>query len=100
MIQTLTHCREGLPIEYDEENDSLIYKDNHIPYTDLKEAYDSGYDRVQLTEKLTYRYVSGLCIYGCLELQEIEVKKLINKIEKWKQSTKLATSTTETKKQN
>lgn len=97
MIQVLTHCREGLPIEYDEENDNLVYKENHISYKDLKEAYDSGYDRVQLTEKLTYRYVSGLCIYGCLELQEENVKKIIKTIEKWKQSTKLATSMTETK---
>lgn len=79
-MKTLDYCDKGIPIFYDEEEENVIYKDNSVPYKDLKAAYDSGYDSIQLKPDLFFRKYSGIYEFGCLHLSEIKVQQLIKKV--------------------
>ena len=81
---TLDYSQEGLPMEYDEVADELIYKDNRVPFQLLKEAVESGLSSYPLTKNLDYTTTSGFVTLGCLELTKIKFNQLYKQV--WKLS--------------
>lgn len=79
----LAHSKEGLPIELDEVTSEIIYKDTKVSFYVIKEAFESGMDRVQLTDKLELTIKNNFVTFGCLTLEENNVKHLIKLV--WKQ---------------
>jgi len=79
---TLEYSDEGLPIEFDEVTSEISYKGTTVPFLVIKEAIESGVDRVQLTEKLDLTIKNGFVTFGCLTLEENKVKHLIKLL--WK----------------
>jgi hypothetical protein len=79
----LAHSAEGLPIELDEATSEVIYKDTRVSFYVIKDAFESGMDRVQLTEKLDLTIKNNFVTFGCLTLTENQVKHLIKL--SWKQ---------------
>ncbi len=83
MITIIDYCNHGLPIQLDDNTQEIIYKDNKVLFSLIKKCYESGRDKVQLTEDLIYRKYDGLIEFGCLILTEEKVKQLIKIV--WKQ---------------
>jgi len=79
----LDYSSEGLPIEFDEVTSEIIYKGTKVPFFIIKEAVESGLDRVQLTENLDLTIKNNFVTFGCLTLSETKVKQLIKLL--WKQ---------------
>lgn len=79
----LATSNEGLPIELDEATSIISYKGTKVPFYDIKEAFESGMDKVQLTETLEYTIKNNFVTFGCLTLTENQVKQLIKLA--WKQ---------------
>lgn len=80
----LDYSQEGLPMEYDEVTDELIYKDTKISFQLLKKAVDSGLNSYPLTKNLDYITTSGFVTFGCLELTKIKFNQLYKQV--WKLS--------------
>lgn len=78
----IDQCRDGLPIFLDKEKKEIVYKDNHVSCQDIRDAYESGFDRVQLGPDLYFRNYNGICEFGCLVMQEERVQQLIKIV--WK----------------
>jgi hypothetical protein len=79
----LAHSKEGLPIELDEVTSEITYKDTKVSFYAIKDAYESGLDRVQLTDSLDMTIKNNFVTFGCLTLTENQVKHLIKL--SWKQ---------------
>ena len=79
----LTYSDEGLPIELDENNSLIMYKDTSVSFYIIKKAFESDLDRVQLTNTLELTKKNGFVTLGCLTLTENKVKQLIKLV--WKQ---------------
>jgi len=79
----LTYSVEGLPIELDVASREVKYKDTVVSYDLIKEAFESGRDRVQLTENLDLTINNNFVTFGCLTLTVKQVKQLISI--SWKQ---------------
>lgn len=79
----LEHSKEGLPIIYNEATGNIEYKDTKVSFLLIKEAFESGMDRVQLTEKLELTIIEEFCTFGCLTLTKTKVNQLIKLL--WKQ---------------
>jgi hypothetical protein len=82
MLILLDYCNKNLPIYLDEETECIVYKEHSINYKSIKEAYESGYDRISMTPNLVYRRKDGYCTWACLELTELKTQQLIKKT--WK----------------
>lgn len=78
----LDYSKEGLPIELDLTTKEVIYKKHKVLFDDIKLAYESGRDKVQLTETLSFFRSHNLIEFGCLTLTETEFKKLLLKAQK------------------
>lgn len=72
---------EGIPIFYNEEKGEVIYKNNKIPFIDVKNAVESKLDRVSLTNNLTVHKQSCYVEFGCLQMHIDRVKSLIKQYE-------------------
>lgn len=83
MVTVIDYCSKGLPIELDDDTQEIIYKDNKVLFSHIKQCYESGRTKIQLTENLIYRKYDGLIEFGCLIITEEKVKQLIKKV--WKQ---------------
>jgi hypothetical protein len=79
----LAHSKEGLPIELDESTSEISYKDTKVSFYVLKDAFESGLDRVQITDSLDMTIKNNFVTFGCLTLTENQVKQLIKL--SWKQ---------------
>jgi hypothetical protein len=82
-MKILDYCQEGLPIFIDEDDEIIVYKDNRISFYKIKDAVESGLDRVELTENLIYSRNEGFTNFGCLTLTNEKVNNLIQTV--WKQ---------------
>jgi len=82
-VMILDYSSEGLPIEFDEVTSEITYKGIKVPFFVVKEAIESGLDRVQLTEDLDLTIKNNFVTFGCLTLSETKVKQLIKLL--WKQ---------------
>lgn len=69
---------EGFPIELDEETAMIKYKDTVVSFYLIKESFESGIDRAQLTDNLDLTIKNNFVTFGCLTLSENQVKQLIN----------------------
>ena len=79
----LDYSKEGLPIELDESTGEIKYKETKVSFSIIKNAIESGVDRVQLTHNLDLTINNGWVTFGCLTLTETKVKQLIKL--SWKQ---------------
>jgi len=82
-MTTLEISQEGHPIELDESTGEIVYKDTRVPFQVIKEAFESGMDKTQLTEKLEIVITDGWVTFGCLTLTKTKVNQLIKL--SWKQ---------------
>ncbi len=82
-MRVLDYCQDGLPIYIDEDDEIIIYKDNRVSFYKIKEAVESGLDRVELTDNLTYEKSVAFTSFGCLTLTNEKVNNLIKTV--WKQ---------------
>ena len=82
-MEIISQCELGIPIYLDVETEEIVYKDNRVPFKDIKDAHESGYDTVKLAENLFFRRRNGFCDFACLKLTEEKVKQLI-KTTTWK----------------
>jgi hypothetical protein len=71
---------KGLPMTYDEESQDLVYKDNRVPFKDVIAAYDSGMNKVDLTDNLLFKREDDYVHMGCLKITETQFKLLRRKI--------------------
>lgn len=83
MVTVIDYCSKGLPIQLDDDTQEIIYKDNKVLFSHIKQCYESGKTKIQLTENLIYRKYDGLIEFGCLIITEEKVNQLIKKV--WKQ---------------
>lgn len=83
MVTVIDYCSKGLPIQLDDDTQEIIYKDNKVLFSHIKQCYESGRTKIQLTENLIYRKYDGLIEFGCLIITEEKVKQLIKIV--WKQ---------------
>lgn len=79
----LSHSQEGHPIILDESTGEIVYKDTRVKFEAIKEAFESGMDRVKLSEKLEIVITDGWVTFGCLTLTKTKVNQLIKL--SWKQ---------------
>jgi len=79
----LDYCKEGLPIELDESTGEIKYKDTIVSLYVIKDALESGMDRIQVTPKLEIIITDGWVTFGCLTLTKQKVNQLIKL--SWKQ---------------
>jgi hypothetical protein len=77
-------CKNNIPIYFDEESREIVYKENRVSYDKLKEAVESGFDRVYLKKDLYLRHFTNIGVFefGCLVLTEEKVQQLNKKV--WK----------------
>jgi hypothetical protein len=80
----LDYCTSGLPIEYDEETSDLIYKDNRVPFSLIKLAVESGFDKYPLTDNLEFERSGGYIVLGCLEITKDKFNQYYKQV--WKLS--------------
>jgi len=78
----LQYCREGLPIELDLITKEFIYKKHRVLVNHIKKAFESGRDKVELTDTLSFFKSQGLVEFGCLTLTETEFKQILLKAQK------------------
>lgn len=76
----LDYCNKGLPITFNEVSEEVSYKDNIVPFRQIKLAFESGRTKVQLKENLFFHNKNGLIEFGCLTLTEEKVQQLIKKV--------------------
>lgn len=80
MTTTLYYCSMGLPIELDHDTKEIIYKENRVLVSALIDAFDSGFDKVKLSPKLSYKRRMGVVEFGCLTMAEDKFKLLKRKV--------------------
>jgi hypothetical protein len=83
-MTVLGYSQEGLPMYLDEDSAEVIYKGNKVPLSLIKSALESGFDRYQLTENITYEDKGGFISLACLELTKENFNQLFKKA--WKLS--------------
>jgi hypothetical protein len=71
-------CKNGLPIMLDISTEEIVYKDNRVLVSDAIAAYNSGNDRVKLTETLMFHKLPGIVEFGCLSMSEEKFNQLKN----------------------
>lgn len=76
----LDFCKDGLPIVYDSKTNEIVYKDNRVNFSHLKMAYESGRDRVKLTDKLYMKISFDGISFGCLRLSNQQCKSIIRTV--------------------
>jgi hypothetical protein len=76
----LDFSKEGLPIYYDETTKEIVFKNNRVLYSHVKEAYKSSYDRVDLGKDLKMIRTDFGISFGCLELSHQQCKTIIKKL--------------------
>jgi hypothetical protein len=79
----LEYSSEGLPIILDVASRKVKYKDTEVSVDLIKEAFESGLDKVQLTKDLDIEISNEFVTFGCLTLTKNQVKQLIKL--SWKQ---------------
>lgn len=76
----LDYCKNGLPIQYDSGTNEIIYKTHRVLFNNLKLAYESNRDRINLGNELTMFRRSYMVSFGCLELSHHQCKSIIDKV--------------------
>jgi hypothetical protein len=76
----IEYCDNGLPILLDESSKEIIYKENRVPFSVIKEAFESGYDRIQLTKDVMFKRTFDMVEFGCLIMSKDKTKILIRKV--------------------
>lgn len=76
-MKIISHCEIGIPIYLDEISEDIVYKETRVPFKFVKEAYESGYDTVKLSNDIFFRRRGEVCSYACLKLLDSNVKQLI-----------------------
>ncbi len=82
-MRVLDYSQEGLPIYFDEDDEIIVYKNNRVSFYKIKEAVESGLDRVDLGNDLIYSRSEGFTNFSCLSLTNEKVNNLIQTL--WKQ---------------
>ena len=76
MEVTIDFCKQGLPIVLDLEKEEIVYKDNRVLVSDCISAYNSGRDKVKLSETLSFHKFPGVVEFGCLSMSEEKFNQL------------------------
>jgi hypothetical protein len=76
----LDHCKNGLPIMYDDRTNEMVYKDNRFLFDNLKVAYESGMDRIRLSSNMMMIIRNDMVSFGCLELSHQQCKSIIRTV--------------------
>lgn len=76
MEVTIDFCKNGLPINLDLATEEIIYKDNRVLVSDCISAYNSGRDKVKLSETLSFHRFTGVVEFGCLSMSEEKFNQL------------------------
>lgn len=76
METVLDFCKKGLPIVLDISTEEIVYKDNRVLVSDAIAAYDSGCDRVKLSDTLMFHKLLGVVEFGCLSMSEEKFNQL------------------------
>ena len=70
-------CQHGLPVFLDKDTEEIIYKEHRFSFWKAKEAIESGWAEVELSDKLTFVKGHNWVEFSCLKIEESKVKHLI-----------------------